>query len=196
VRTGRSADALYSADPGSGGAGGAARAAHLRYGPGEAKPDGQANHRNGATPNTVLPGDGPVPLAIPRDRAGTILGMPQAMFSRAFKGSPRRRAKLRGLKRNAAVVLGDVGTSAGVDVPTRALEDPEPLVREHAAWALDRVRGGVPGVAPAAADADVPELGGGPTARHAYFGVELRAPDPRRGTSVRGRAACRIRIDR
>ena len=50
-----------------------------------------------------------------------------------------KRAKLRGLKRNAAVVLGDVGTTAEVDLLTDALDDPEPLVREHAAWALDRV---------------------------------------------------------
>ena len=49
-----------------------------------------------------------------------------------------KRAKLRGLKRNAAVVLGNVGTSEDVDVLTRAL-DAEPLVREHA-WALRRIR--------------------------------------------------------
>lgn len=51
-----------------------------------------------------------------------------------------KRAKLRGLKRNAAVVLGNVGTPEDVDVLTRALDDPEPLVREHAEWALQRVR--------------------------------------------------------
>jgi hypothetical protein len=37
------------------------------------------------------------------------------------------------------VVLGNVGTAGDVDVPTRALDDPEPLVREHAAWALRRI---------------------------------------------------------
>lgn len=46
--------------------------AHLGYGPGEAWPEGQANHRNGATPKTVLTDDGPIPLAVPRDRAGTF----------------------------------------------------------------------------------------------------------------------------
>ena len=50
-----------------------------------------------------------------------------------------KRAKLRGLKRNAAVVLGNVGTEDDVDVLTRALEDEEQLVREHAAWALARL---------------------------------------------------------
>ena len=50
-----------------------------------------------------------------------------------------RRAKLRGLKRNAAVVLGNTGKAEDVPVLEHALTDPEPLVREHAAWALDRV---------------------------------------------------------
>src|SRR4051812_1116681 len=45
---------------------------HLGYGPGEPKPAGQANHRNGTTPKTVLTEDGAIPLAIPRDRAGTF----------------------------------------------------------------------------------------------------------------------------
>ena len=43
-----------------------------------------------------------------RTLAREILGMPQPEFSAAFKGSPMKRAKLRGLKRNAAVVLGNV----------------------------------------------------------------------------------------
>jgi epoxyqueuosine reductase len=59
-----------------------------------------------------------------------------------------KRAKLRGLKRNAAVVLGNPSTSSGqaalaedIDALTRALGDEEPLVREHAAWALRRLDG-------------------------------------------------------
>jgi transposase-like protein len=45
---------------------------HLGYAPGEAKPATQANHRNGSTPKTVLTEEGAIPLAIPRDRAGTF----------------------------------------------------------------------------------------------------------------------------
>lgn len=45
---------------------------HLGYPPGEANPSGQGNHRNGTTPKTVLTEDGPIPVAIPRDRAGTF----------------------------------------------------------------------------------------------------------------------------
>ena len=75
-----------------------------------------------------------------RTPAREILGMTQEEFSRAFKGSPMKRAKLRGLKRNAAVVLGNVGTVGDADVLTRALDDAEPLVREHAAWALEQIQ--------------------------------------------------------
>jgi epoxyqueuosine reductase len=73
--------------------------------------------------------------------ARELLVMTQPEFSAAFKGSPMKRAKLRGLKRNAAVVLGNVGTVEDVPVLEHALDDPEPLVREHAAWALARVCG-------------------------------------------------------
>jgi epoxyqueuosine reductase len=65
--------------------------------------------------------------------------MTQEEFGRAFTGSPLKRAKLRGLKRNAAVVLGKIGDPDDVDVLTRALDHPEPLVRQHAAWGLARV---------------------------------------------------------
>ena len=74
-----------------------------------------------------------------RTLARELLGMTQEEFSAAFRGSPMKRAKLRGLKRSAAVVLGNVGTSEDIDVLTRALDDVEPLVREHAAWALARL---------------------------------------------------------
>jgi epoxyqueuosine reductase len=75
-----------------------------------------------------------------RELSQDLLAMSPEEFSAAFKGSPMKRAKLRGLKRNAAVVLGNVGTADDADVLTRALDDEEPLVREHARWALDRPR--------------------------------------------------------
>jgi transposase-like protein len=45
---------------------------HLGYAPGQEKPATQPNHRNGATPKTVVTDDDTVTLAIPRDRAGTF----------------------------------------------------------------------------------------------------------------------------
>ncbi len=74
-----------------------------------------------------------------RALAREILMMSQEAFAAAFRRSPMKRAKLRGLKRNAAVVLGNIGTMEDVPVLQQALDDPEPLVREHAAWALGRI---------------------------------------------------------
>jgi hypothetical protein len=60
-----------------------------------------------------------------------ILAMSQEEFTTAFRRSAMKRAKLRGLKCNAAVVLGNIGTMEDVPVLQQALDDPEPLPREH-----------------------------------------------------------------
>jgi epoxyqueuosine reductase len=74
-----------------------------------------------------------------RTLARELLAMTQEEFSVAFKGSPMKRAKLRGLKRNASVVLGNVGTADDVAALEAALHHDESLVREQAAWALARI---------------------------------------------------------
>lgn len=48
-----------------------------------------------------------------RTLAREILQMTQEEFSRAFQNSPMKRAKRRGLKRNAAVVLGKAEAETG-----------------------------------------------------------------------------------
>ena len=85
-----------------------------------------------------------------RTLAREVLAMDVDAYRAAFKGSPMKRAKLPAMQRNAAVVLGNVGTADDVDVLTRALDDAEPLGREHAAWALRRL------AAAAASDAAAP----------------------------------------
>ncbi len=55
-------------------------------------------------------------------------------------GSPIRRAGVAGLKRNAAVVLGNQRHEPGLEALARALErDPDPMVRGHVAWAMGRI---------------------------------------------------------
>ena len=71
--------------------------------------------------------------------ARELIAMTQEEFSASFKSSPMKRAQLRGLKRNAAVLLGNAGIAADIEVLTRALDNAEPLVREHATWALGRI---------------------------------------------------------
>jgi epoxyqueuosine reductase len=60
-------------------------------------------------------------------------------FNNKFRGSPVKRAKRRGYLRNAAVALGNNGTPADLPALERALEDAEPLVREHASWAIRQI---------------------------------------------------------
>ena len=54
-------------------------------------------------------------------------------------GSPIRRAKRSGSLRNVAVAMGNVGNAEAVPALIHALNDEEPLVRGHAAWALGRI---------------------------------------------------------
>jgi epoxyqueuosine reductase len=75
-----------------------------------------------------------------RTLARELLGMSQEEFSRAFGNSPMKRAKRRGLARNAAVALGNVGATDDVPALEAALSHDEPLVREHAASALAELR--------------------------------------------------------
>jgi epoxyqueuosine reductase len=71
--------------------------------------------------------------------AREILAMDDEAFRTTFKDSAMKRAKLRGLKRNAAVVLGNIGTAKDIPTLTAAAEDPQQLVRQHATWALQRL---------------------------------------------------------
>ena len=74
-----------------------------------------------------------------RTLARDLLDMSEEEFAASFRRSPMKRAKLRGLKRNAAVALGNIANRDDADVLARALDDPEPLVRKHAAWAIARL---------------------------------------------------------
>jgi len=70
------------------------------------------------------------------------LALTPEAFNRKFKGSPVKRAKRRGYLRNAAVALGNSGDPAAVPALAKSLlEDPERLVRQHAAWALGQIGG-------------------------------------------------------
>jgi len=60
-------------------------------------------------------------------------------FRARFRGSAVKRAKRRGLLRNVAVALGNSGDAAHRPVLERLAEDADPLVQEHARWALRRL---------------------------------------------------------
>ena len=65
-------------------------------------------------------------------------------FSRKFKGSPIKRAKRRGYLRNVAVSLGNNPSAGSCNALIDALlNDPDALVRGHAAWGLARIGGAI-----------------------------------------------------
>ncbi len=69
-----------------------------------------------------------------------LLGSSDEALEARFQGSPLRRPGAVGLKRNAAIVLGNLGDSGGAPALERALRHPDPTVAEAAAWALSRLR--------------------------------------------------------
>jgi epoxyqueuosine reductase len=68
-----------------------------------------------------------------------LLALDDAGFKRRFAGTPILRAKRRGLLRNVCVALGNTGDDRALPALERATHDAEPLVAEHARWAIPEV---------------------------------------------------------
>ncbi len=62
-------------------------------------------------------------------------------FNRKFKNSPVKRAKRRGYLRNLAVAAGNARDVASLPALKQAQSDEEPLLNEHAAWAIKQISG-------------------------------------------------------
>ena len=86
---------------------------------------------------------GPVVTALDQRRISLsdLLTLDDAGFRARFRGTPVLRAKRRGLVRNACVAAGNAGDPALVSALVPLLDDAEPLIRGHAAWALGRIGG-------------------------------------------------------
>src|SRR4029453_1938350 len=61
-------------------------------------------------------------------------------FRVVFRNSPIKRIKRRGFLRNVCVALGNVGEPSDLPALERAAGDPEPLIPEHAKWAIQKIR--------------------------------------------------------
>ena len=68
------------------------------------------------------------------------LELTDAEFRQLFKNSPIKRIKRRGFLRNVCVALGNAGDVSDLPALERAAADPEPLIAEHAGWAIGQIR--------------------------------------------------------
>ena len=65
--------------------------------------------------------------------------MNASQFAENFRGSPVRRAKLSGLRRNAVIAMGNSGNAKFAATLKRLISDSDPVVAEHARWGLEKI---------------------------------------------------------
>jgi putative transposase len=108
---------------------------HLGYAPGEAKPDGAGNHRNGTTSKTVLTSDGPMRVETPRDRAGAFEPVLIPKHARRFTGFDDKIVALyaRGLtvREIRAFLLESYGTEVSPDLISTVTDG---VIAEVSTW--------------------------------------------------------------
>jgi epoxyqueuosine reductase len=70
-----------------------------------------------------------------------LLQLDEPGFKSRFADTPILRTKRRGLLRNVCVALGNTGDASALPALSQAANDSEPLIAEHARWAMDRIQG-------------------------------------------------------
>ncbi len=68
-----------------------------------------------------------------------LLQLDEAGFKSRFAGTPMLRTKRRGLLRNVSVALGNTGDKTALPVLEKAATDQQPLIAEHARWAIQQI---------------------------------------------------------
>lgn len=69
-----------------------------------------------------------------------LLSLDEAGFKAKFHNTPMLRTKRKGLLRNVCVALGNVGTAADLPALEAAAKDSEPLIADHAKWAVEQIK--------------------------------------------------------
>jgi epoxyqueuosine reductase len=68
-----------------------------------------------------------------------FLGFDDETFRRVFARSPIKRIKRNRFLRNVCIALGNVGTRDDLPALEAARIDADPLIAEHAAWAIEEI---------------------------------------------------------
>lgn len=69
-----------------------------------------------------------------------LAAMDEEEFGRRYNGSPVRRAKFSGLRRNIAIAMGNSGEEEFLPLLRAWQEEADPVVAEAAAWAVERLK--------------------------------------------------------
>jgi len=94
---------------------------------------------NRKAPATAEPGFQPRPELV-NPALDWLSEMTAENFRTTFRGSPVKRTKLSGLRRNAVVAMGNSKDHRFLPKLQRLADDPDPLVAEHARWAMQQLR--------------------------------------------------------
>jgi epoxyqueuosine reductase len=65
--------------------------------------------------------------------------MDEEIWRKTFRGSPVKRAKYSGLRRNVAIAMGNSGNREFIPQLTKMAADKDTVVADHAQWALDKL---------------------------------------------------------
>jgi epoxyqueuosine reductase len=87
----------------------------------------------------AVEGDPAFATVIPLPTLTDELGITPAEFNGRFRKSPVKRAKRRGYLRNISIALGNTGDMLHLPVLQNALNDSEPMIKEHAQWAINKI---------------------------------------------------------
>src|SRR5918995_6717833 len=108
---------------------------HLGYPAGGAKPDDTTNHRNGSGSKTVLTDDGPLPIAVPRDREGSFEPRFIPKHERRFTGFDDKILALYARGMTVREIQGFLADMYAVEVsPDLISTVPDAVVAEVTAW--------------------------------------------------------------
>lgn len=114
---------------------GAEMSHHLGYAPGQAKPEGASNHRNGKSAKTVLTDAGALRIDVPRDRDGTFEPQLIGKHERRFTGFDDKILAMYARGMTVREIQGYLAEMYAVDVsPDLISRVTDEVMSEVAAW--------------------------------------------------------------
>ena len=114
---------------------GAEMSEHLGYLPGESKPEGQTNQRNGSSGKTVITDDGPMRIEVPRDRDSSFEPQIIGKHERRFTGFDQKIIAMYARGMTVREIQGYLAEMYGTDVsPDFISKVTDEVMSEVTAW--------------------------------------------------------------